>query len=42
MTIPPLRSHLLPMKNMTGTSKKTDIERILDSLAVTAGPISGG
>ena len=33
MTIPPLRSHLLPVKNMTGTSKKTDIERILDSLA---------
>lgn len=33
MAIPPLTSHLLPVKNMTGTSKKRDIERILDALA---------
>jgi putative hemolysin len=33
MTVPPLRSHLLPVKNMTGTSRRRDIERILDALA---------
>ncbi len=33
MTVPPLCSHLLPVKNMTGTSSKRDIERILDALA---------